>query len=67
MECEKCKGCEKTTHRSDEEKSKIIKRLNIIEGQVRGIKQMIENQVLIAESVIVGTVPDAYYDINLQK
>lgn len=35
--------CEKTTHRSDEEKSKIIKRLNIIEGQVRGIKQMIEN------------------------
>lgn len=31
------------------------------------IKQMIENQVLIAESVIVGTVPDAYYDINLQK
>ena len=31
------------------------------------IKQMIENQVLIAESVIVGTVPDAYYDINLKK
>ena len=31
------------------------------------IKQMIENQVLIAESVIVGTGPDAYYDINLQK
>ena len=28
------------------------------------IKQTIENQVLIAESVIVGTVPDAYYDIK---
>ena len=43
MECEKCKGCEKSTHRTDEEKSKIIKRLNIIEGQVRGVKQMIED------------------------
>ena len=31
------------------------------------IKQTIENQVLIAESVIVGTVPDSYYDINLRK
>lgn len=30
-------------------------------------KQTIENQVLIAESVIVGTVPDSYYDINLLK
>ena len=41
--CSKCKLCSKFTHRSDEEKNKIIKRLNIIEGQVRGIKQMIEN------------------------
>ena len=49
MECEKCKECEKTTHRSDEEKSKIIKRLNIIEGQVRGIKQMIENDRYCSE------------------
>lgn len=33
----------KSTHRSEEEKKNIIKRLNIIEGQVRGIKQMVEN------------------------
>lgn len=31
----------KLTARPQEEKDKIIKRLNIIEGQVRGIKQMI--------------------------
>ena len=43
MECEKCKGTEKTTQRSDEEKKNLIKRLNIVEGQVRGIKQMIED------------------------
>lgn len=27
--------------RSDEDKAKLIKKLNIIEGQVRGVKQMI--------------------------
>ena len=43
MECEKCKGTEKTTQRSDEEKKNLIKRLNIVEGQVRGIKDMGEN------------------------
>ena len=41
--CNKCMKCNKSTHRSDEEKKKIIKRLNIIEGQIRGIKQMIED------------------------
>lgn len=57
MECEKCKGTEKTTQRSDEEKKNLIKRLNIVEGQVRGIKQMIEGDrycgdVLIQMSAI---------------
>ena len=41
--CDRCQNCGRSTHRSDEEKKKIIKRLNIIEGQVRGIKQMIED------------------------
>ena len=41
--CSECLDCAKFTHRSEIEKKKIIKRLNIIEGQVRGIKQMIEN------------------------
>lgn len=33
----------KLTARSEVEKEKLIKRLNIIEGQVRGIKQMISD------------------------
>ena len=41
--CEKCQMCQKSTHRTDEEKKRLTKRLNIIEGQVRGAKQMIEN------------------------
>ena len=33
----------KKTHRTEEEKNNIIKRLNIIEGQIKGIKQMISD------------------------
>ena len=36
--------CEKkTTKRSEEEKAKLITRLNRIEGQIRGIRKMVEN------------------------
>ena len=31
----------KETHRTEEEKKNLTKRLNIIEGQIRGINQMI--------------------------
>lgn len=45
MECDKCgKYCKqkgRSTHRTEDEKKKLTKRLNIIEGQVRGINQMI--------------------------
>lgn len=45
MNCEKCGKCSKvngrSTHRTEEEKNNITKRLNIIEGQVRGVNQMI--------------------------
>ncbi len=37
------KCCEKRTERAEEEKKKLINRLNRIEGQVRGLKGMIEN------------------------
>ena len=39
-------GCcceEKKTYRNEEEKKKLITRLNRIEGQIRGIKKMIED------------------------
>lgn len=37
-----CSMCERSTYRLEEDKKNITRRLNIIEGQVRGIKQMIE-------------------------
>ncbi len=41
--CNKCLLCGKSTHRTDEEKKNLKKRLNIIEGQIRGIKQMVDD------------------------
>lgn len=44
MQENKC-CCEnvKTTKRDDSEKKKLINRLNRIEGQIRGLRKMIEN------------------------
>lgn len=39
----KCEMCNLSKYRNCEEKANIIKRLNVIEGQVRGIKQMVES------------------------
>ena len=35
--------CDKTTVRSEEERKKLIHRLNRIEGQIRGVRGMVEN------------------------
>lgn len=35
--------CHKTKHRSEEEYKTLIHRLNRIEGQVRGVRKMVEN------------------------
>lgn len=37
------KNCCKKTMRQDEERKKLINRLNRIEGQIRGIRNMVEN------------------------
>lgn len=47
-----CKMCKKNKHRSCEEKEKIIKRLNVIEGQIRGIKQMVMDDRYCDEVII---------------
>ena len=49
---EKTKCCEKHTMRSPDEQKALINRLNRIEGQIRGIRRMIEkngycNDILI--------------------
>jgi DNA-binding FrmR family transcriptional regulator len=44
--------CCKTKHRDDEEKRMINNRINRIEGQLRGIKNMIENDVYCDDILI---------------
>ena len=41
--------CEKKTLRSEEERKKLINRLNRIEGQIRGIRGMIEKDAYCAD------------------
>lgn len=42
MEKETCNCCSKKTERSEEEKKQLLNRLNRIEGQIRGLKRMVE-------------------------
>ncbi len=42
MPCEKCLSS-KTTARTEEEKKRLINRLARIEGQIRGIRNLVEN------------------------
>ena len=41
--CSNCNKCDRSTHRSDKEKKDLKKRLSIIEGQIRGIAGMVED------------------------
>ena len=38
-----CPDCEKRTERSEEQKKKLLNRLSRLEGQVRGVRKMVEN------------------------
>lgn len=42
MEKETCNCCSKKTERSEAEKKQLLNRLNRIEGQIRGLKRMVE-------------------------
>lgn len=44
--------CKKTKHRDNEEKKKLINRLSRIEGQIRGIRAMVENDAYCADILI---------------
>ena len=57
----KCCCCAKKTLRTEEERKKLIHRLNRIEGQVRGIRKMIEqdaycNDILIQSAAVNAAV-----------
>lgn len=47
-----CECCGKTTKRSEEERKKLIHRLNRIEGQIRGIRGMVEKDEYCADILI---------------
>ena len=49
---EKCRCFHKTKERSEEEYKKLINRLNRIEGQIRGIRGMVENDAYCTDILI---------------
>ena len=55
----KCKRCEKTTDRTEEERRKLIHRLNRIEGQVRGIRKMVEQNAYCADILVQSAAVNA--------
>ena len=56
--------CCKTTQRSEEELKNLIHRLNRIEGQIRGIKNMVENDAycpdILTQSSAVSAAMNAF-------
>ena len=51
MNNDKCPCSGKTKMRSDEEKKALINRLNRIEGQIRGIRSMVENDAYCTDVI----------------
>ena len=49
MDEKRCPCCEKKTVRSDEERKKLMNRLKRIEGQVRGLQKMLEQDAYCAD------------------
>lgn len=47
-----CQECTRAKHRTEDEKKKLIRRLNIISGQIGGLKQMIETDRYCDEVLI---------------
>lgn len=46
-----CENCKKIKKRDDEEQKKLINRLNRIEGQIRGIKRMVEGDAYCTDII----------------
>ena len=60
MEKEKCCHCsQRKKERSPEEYKKLIHRLNRIEGQIRGIKDMVENNAYCPDILIQSAAVNA--------
>lgn len=55
----KCPCCTKTTDRTQEEQKKLINRLNRIEGQIRGIRKMVEQNAYCADILMQSAAVNA--------
>ena len=51
-EPKRCSCCEKHTLRAEEEKKKLLNRLRRIEGQVRGIRGMVEKGIYCPDILV---------------
>lgn len=64
MEDKKCCYCERHKERSPEEYKALMNRLNRIEGQIRGIKGMVENGAycpdILVQSAAVNAAVNAF-------
>ena len=64
MEDKKCCSCERHKERSPEEYKALMNRLNRIEGQIRGIKGMVENGAycpdILVQSAAVNAAVNAF-------
>ena len=56
--------CEKSTHRDEEPKKKLLNRLKRIEGQIRGLQAMVERDAycndILTQSAAVGAAVNAF-------
>lgn len=59
MENEEIKSCCKHTERGDEERKKLVNRLNRIEGQIRGIRAMVEKNAYCPDILIQSAAVNA--------
>ena len=59
-----CRGGEKHTLRSDEERKRLLNRLSRIEGQIRGLKGMLEKDAycpdILTQSAAVNAAVNAF-------
>lgn len=59
VKCCCCGGNAKKTERAEKDKKKLVNRLSRIEGQIRGIKKMIENDAYCNDVLIQSAAVDA--------
>lgn len=71
QEMKKCCCQDKTTKRTEEEYRKLINRLNRIEGQIRGIKGMVERNAycpdILVQSAAVTAAMNAFNRVLLES